>query len=380
MTIRRTVFALGCTGALAAGTAYLMENQFAPQNGAPGVGVAAAEPPAASPLVVAAARSAPQAVPFLSARAASAPPARPSASLPAVETTADPEMADLVFAAAPEVVEEVAEVEPRLASFANILPRAAGLAPSWPGQGGAADFGLAGLVRAGLEVVRDASGGNCTPQLDLAAVPGALIDVTVTAPCHASQRVVLRHAGLAVTVMTDGAGRAETLLPAFEAAGGVIATLSGSAVAVGGVAIPDLDAFERVALQWQGADEFALHAFVGDAGFGEPGHVWSGAPDGQGVGNAFVLGFDGDGVEWPLRAEVLTWLHGDAQPDIEIEAPVTAATCGREMLGEALILQRSGSAIRADTADVAVAMPSCEATGGFVVLRNLIPEPTLSSN
>lgn len=58
---------------------------------------------------------------------------------------------------------------------------------------------------------------DCPVSLDLRAEPSAMIAVSIVAACHANERLVLRHAGLAVTGKTSGIGSLTTLLPAFEA-------------------------------------------------------------------------------------------------------------------------------------------------------------------
>mgnify|MGYP006147623581 CR=1 FL=1 len=58
-----------------------------------------------------------------------------------------------------------------------------------------------------------------------------------------------------------------------------------------------------------------------------------------------------------------------------VEAAVTEATCGRELLGETLTSR--GGAV--EVAELTLAMPDCAAAGDILVLKNLVPEMTLAA-
>ncbi|MFN6977562.1 MAG: hypothetical protein ACK4OP_05535, partial [Gemmobacter sp.] len=60
----------------------------------------------------------------------------------------------------------------------------------------------------------DAPAPGCNEALDVAAAPGAMLALALTAPCRAGARVVLRHGGLAVTGRTTIAGTLAATLPA----------------------------------------------------------------------------------------------------------------------------------------------------------------------
>ena len=55
----------------------------------------------------------------------------------------------------------------------------------------------------------------CADHLSLQPLPGAMIGIALTTGCRASERVVLRHAGLAVTVQIGPEGRLQAQLPAL---------------------------------------------------------------------------------------------------------------------------------------------------------------------
>ena len=76
----------------------------------------------------------------------------------------------------------------------------------------------------------------------------------------------------------------------------------------------------------------------------------------------------------PMMAEVYTWPAGVAVVPV-IEAEVTEATCGRELMGETLMSDRGA----VTATDLTLAMPGCEAVGDILVLNNLVPETTLAA-
>lgn len=369
MSRAKRVLTFAMSGLIAAATAYVMERT------------------APDPLDLAAAPRpmAPSAAPQLAvAQLAPAPAPDPGA--------APPQEPALVVAAtlAPVTMPEalpVLEPPPRAAALPGFdaQPRTAGFVPSLPGG---MPFG--GLLAASLDgiVPVQATGpapADCDPVLTLTAEPAAMIGLTLTAPCHAETRAVLRHAGLAVSVLTDAQGQATLSLPAFEAAGGVIVTLPGNTVVLGGVPVTDLDAYRRVAVQWQGEDEFVLNVYENGADWGADGHLRAEAPGDIAravAGEGGVLSvFDGGAVDWPLMAQVYTMPRAaDASRTvIEVEVPITETTCNREMMAETLVLDTDVAGIP-DTRDVSVTMPECAAAGGYLLLNNLFSTLNIAAN
>ena len=66
----------------------------------------------------------------------------------------------------------------------------------------------------------------------------------------------------------------------------------------------------------------------------------------------------------------------NAKAVVVVEAPVTEASCGREILAETLV----GSGSRVTINDLAAAMPGCDAIGDYLVLKNLVPDLNIASN
>lgn len=215
-----------------------------------------------------------------------------------------------------------------------------------------------------------AAADACLPTLSVTDLPGAVLSVGLVAPCDGGARVVLRHGGLAVTGRLSPGGTLFAALPAMERTGAVSALFADGTRAEGASPV-DLSGVRRFAIQWQALDAFQLQVYEDGAAFGAPGHVSAAAP--VGAGKLEVLG-DAT-VDLPLLAEVYTWPASEMPVALTVESAVTAATCGRELLGE--VVESIGGKVV--TTEVTLAMPGCDAVGDFLVLNNLVGQTTLAA-
>ena len=223
---------------------------------------------------------------------------------------------------------------------------------------------------------------ECTLTLDLTAEPGAMIGATLLARCHPGERIVLQHAGLAITGQTTATGSLFLGLPALEALARVEVKFGNGDHVSAAVELPDFAGLQRFGVQWQaGSDAFQLQAFEGGASYGDAGHKSADNPgsspigkDPMGQGYLSLLGDPTTAL--PMLAEIYTFPQKPALgAEVVIEAPVTATTCGHEMLGETL----SSTAGRVTVTELTLAMPECDAVGDFLVLKNLAPDMTLAA-
>ncbi|MDZ4134361.1 MAG: hypothetical protein U1D06_02040, partial [Paracoccaceae bacterium] len=84
---------------------------------------------------------------------------------------------------------------------------------------------------------------NCTVQFDLIPQPAAMLALTLLAPCHPDQRVVLRHAGLAVTAKTSATGSLFVSMPAMEKKATVKVLFADGASALAQIEVPDMASY-----------------------------------------------------------------------------------------------------------------------------------------
>ena len=226
---------------------------------------------------------------------------------------------------------------------------------------------------------------DCAPTLSAAPRPAAMVRLTLAAPCDPRTRVVIRHAGLAFGAMTSEDGTLSVSLPALAEEAQFTAALPQRAAVTASLQVPQAAEFARLGLQWQGADSFELHAYEYGAEFGDAGHVWAENPRDPTIaarrGNGFMVTLGDDRLDWPLMAAIYSFpvatatRAGDVR--LDIEAPVTESTCGREMLAETIAAPGDGTV---EVVDLTLPVPECNATGGFIVLKNLLPELKVAGN
>jgi hypothetical protein len=206
----------------------------------------------------------------------------------------------------------------------------------------------------------------CPVTLDVFAETGGMIGVTLTAPCHPNERVVLRHDALAVALRTTATGSLFATIPALTQTGDIALRFADGTEHAGAAPIPELADMRRIAVQWMADDRFALNAFEGGADYGQPGHITAGA-------GPLHVALGDPSVDLPMLAEVYT-LPAKANPRLTIEAAVTATTCGRELIGETLFSDGG----KVTVAELTMAVPDCDELGGFVVLNNPLSDMKLA--
>lgn len=266
--------------------------------------------------------------------------------------------------------------------------------PNLPDSTAALPFrpvGLSGYVLPddGLIAVPAAKPDNGAPSCDMglsvAATPAAMLALRVDAPCRTNARVVIRHAGLAITGRTNDLGQMQVGIPALAAQARVSVAFADGATLSAGAEVPDLADFDRVGIQWPGKAAFELHALEFGATENSRGHVSAVDPRNPAYGERGAGGFMsilGDaGVAEPLLAEVYSFpaarMTQSGTVRIYLEAAVTPDTCGRVITGKTLDL-RQGSRLR--MMDLSLPMPDCDALGQLLVLKNLLPDMKIARN
>lgn len=213
--------------------------------------------------------------------------------------------------------------------------------------------------------------------------PGALVAVTVEAPCNGGAEVDFDHAGLRFSEQLGPDGSLLVLVPVMRADAVIQARLPDGQQATAQASVPDFADFERIAIVWKGATGLELHALENGADYGEAGHVWAEQPATpnaavRGAGGfVSVLGSTAEGY----AADVYTYpaaLNNDAAgPEISIEAQVMENTCGSRVAGTIL---RSNPAGAPNSEDLRIAVPDCDAVGEYLVLKNLPQDLKLARN
>ncbi len=204
----------------------------------------------------------------------------------------------------------------------------------------------------------DTYGQACAdPALHLSALKPAMLGLTVTAACHAGDRVRVSHGPLQFTARLDDKGRYTTALPALAMAGQAGIDLPRGVHLEALRPVTDIGAVMRLALVGGGGALHLSATMPGAAGPIDAQHT--GLPT-LGLGGFLTrLGEDAAPVE------VLTLRPGAEAQDLRLTADVTAGNCGRDLAATVIITD--GHA-RPTTQAVSFAMPDCGAVGQRVML------------
>ena len=233
------------------------------------------------------------------------------------------------------------------------------------------------------EPVATAPQPTCEVGFTAVAAPGAMVDLTLEAPCRAGQEVDFLHAGTRFSARLDQRGLVELSAPALEENAVFMAEFADGATESADALMLTVSDYQRTALFWQGEAGFSLYALENGAAYGAPGMVSVGQPYGPDRGTAGEGGFltnlgdRADGYHtmvysWPVRL-------GDTgpEPEISIEVEIQAQNCGQEVNATVL---RVSPGQGAEMQPLFMAVPGCEAIGSYLVLKNLPQAVRIASN
>ncbi len=212
---------------------------------------------------------------------------------------------------------------------------------------------------------------------------GALVAVTIEAPCNSGEDVDLAQAGLKFSEQLGPDGSLSIIVPAMEETAVFSARFADGTVRATEATVTDFADFERMAIVWQGATGLQLHALENGASYGEPGHIWAEHPgtteaalEGAG-GFISVLGSTSSGYAADVYTYPATLMQNGAEPDVSIEAQVMENTCGSKIEG---MILRSNPFGAPNIEELSMAVPGCDAVGEYLVLKNLPQDLKLARN
>ncbi len=227
------------------------------------------------------------------------------------------------------------------------------------------------------------SDASCDIGFTSTALPGAMVELTLEAPCRAGETVDIFHDGSRFSDRLNENGLLILSVPALTEDADFRALLADGTMITTNAFIPTVANYRRIALTWKEPAGFALHAFENDAGFDSPDHLSAantGDPSralrGEG-GFMSVLG----GLEQGYRTMLYSWpqdIANDAPaPRISIEAEVRPETCGGEITATFI---ESVAPDHAAQTPLYMAVPGCEAIGTYLVLQNPGAQRKIAAN
>ena len=258
----------------------------------------------------------------------------------------------------------------------------AGMARATPVPGAAPEHGPASAEPATL-ATDPALIGDLLAEVDACAVwlvitpeTGAMLDMSLYAPCDSGAPVTIRHGGLHFDARVSEDGQLALSLPALSPEAELSVTFADGRVSTDATFVADARLYGRLGVQWQGAAEMGLNAYASGADFGSTGHIHPAnpaAPDDPAHGFLTLLGET-------MQAQVYSYpsaLPEAGEVALELEVAITDESCGHPF-HVTTIEARAGT--EANRRDIRLEMPDCDGQGGYLVLKNLLPEQTIALN
>jgi len=244
-----------------------------------------------------------------------------------------------------------------------------------------------GFAAPSIDALVDSSpfGTACPTNLEAEVMPSAMVELRLNAPCQPNSRVQVRHGKVSFTMQTGHTGTLVMQVPAFEIRATFQVRLQDGQRLAAAVSVPELENFERIAIQWTGSFNLDLHALEFSAEPGGSGHVFAtdeGSVSGRPAHSQGFLTSLGDSrVEQPSMTEVYSLPTGPNTKSGVVEMIVSASggatTCGTQQALRSF-LSKSGRLVVAS--GFAFKMPDCGDETRSIVLKNAVRDLIIASN
>ncbi|MDU8927868.1 hypothetical protein RXV86_10785 [Alisedimentitalea sp. MJ-SS2] len=226
---------------------------------------------------------------------------------------------------------------------------------------------------------------QCEMAMGGTEMAGALVKLSLNAPCMPNERVTMHHNGMMFTDTTDAAGKLSLEVPALATTAVFIASFSNGEGAVANVNMTSMDLFDRAVVQSSFVSSVALHALEFGAEYNDSGHIWANAKgevaDAAIGSGGFMTLLGNPAVSNGAMAQVYTFPSGQSEQSgdvaLSVEIEVTNANCGLEIEAQSLQVSKGG-APKVQVLDLT--MPDCDAVGDFLVLKNLVNDLKVAAN
>lgn len=202
---------------------------------------------------------------------------------------------------------------------------------------------------------------QCRPRMDLGAAPGAMILLSLSAPCNRNERIVIRHSGLSFTARTEPGGTVRMLIPAMKPEAMVAVYLADAQLVLGKVAVPDASSYARFAISWEWPADLELRAIDGEKVLVGTAAAFAGEAQ-------RVISLGTSDVQSPVMAHVYSTLGQDlGQVQLTGELRITPSSCGRTLRLDTVYAAGGHATLE----EQQVAVPLCGTAGDILLLKNL---------
>ncbi|MEM6886646.1 MAG: hypothetical protein AAF636_00765 [Pseudomonadota bacterium] len=223
----------------------------------------------------------------------------------------------------------------------------------------------------------------CDVSLVAATRAVAMVNLSLSAPCFANENVIVSHGNMRFSATTKVDGTLNLTVPALTAdATYEVAFIEGQTEAVN-LRVDSVMLYDRVVVQWQGAQGLQLHAREYGASYGEDGHVWMDNPRDMTAitveKGGFLTRHGGADNQNNHFAEVYTFPASlsdkKSAVNLTVEAEITATNCETQITGETLEVL-GGKLMQSQ--NIEMMAPDCDAVGEYLVLNNLLRDLTVA--
>jgi hypothetical protein len=227
-------------------------------------------------------------------------------------------------------------------------------------------------------------GTACSAYLRARALDGAMVELTLKAPCLPNSRVLIRHAKLSIAMQTGHTGDLIVTVPALEAKARFAVRIGTNDVLKATVDVPQLKDIERVAIQWEGDFDLQLHALEYGAKPGSSGHIWLGHTraydQATRLGSGFSARIGDSSLQNPMMVEVYSLpISRNTQVGVVemlVSANATDKSCGKTHMIQSFrstagrLVGASGFQFRAD---------DCGSTPQSILLNNAVRDVIIAA-
>lgn len=265
----------------------------------------------------------------------------------------------------------VAAATERAETGSTVVVAGLGKVPKSASLTGPSGNGLGDLVSITPVAATTAASGadHCSPRMELSAAPGAMILMSLSAPCNRNERIILRHSGLSFSARTENGGDARILFPAMKADAMVAVYLSDAQLVLGRVAVPDVASYTRYAIAWEWPADLELRATDGEKVLVGTAPRFADEPQ-------RIMSLGAADVQSPILANVYSVRDRDlGSVALTGEVRITPASCGRTLRLDTVYSSRGEVTVQ----EQEVAVPLCGTAGDILLLKNLGAAPTLAA-
>lgn len=202
---------------------------------------------------------------------------------------------------------------------------------------------------------------DCPINTSVAVADKAEMLLTLQSPCRANAGFEVQHDGMVFTAATDAEGRASLTVPALQANAAVFVAFDDGAGATVSAVVPEAETLNRVVVQW----DTVMADMLQPAGV-EAGSL--GTLTRLGARTSHASSF-AEVFTFPADLDTADGLQG-----LNVQVPVSDATCGQAIKGQAFHV---AAGVAAEPKDFQITLPGCEHAGSFLQLKKILGGQTL---